>query len=387
MNKAKSKKNWFPLGIAKGDAFCNRVQERKMLRYNIEHNIHTVLASPRRYGKTSLANRAIAESKLLYCSMDFTLISDNRTTQNVMTAAVGDILVKLMPTHKKALNLASQYFAKLRPRLVIDTKIGARIELQPEFKSVQLEINELLANVDSAAKAAKKRVVILMDEFQQIATINNNEVIEAAIRNAAQNMENTCIIFSGSNRHLLELMFSDSARPLFNLCERMYLHRIHAKDYAKYLQKAAHDRWGKSIASEAIDQLLTLTQCHSYYVNVMGSRTWRENTPPSVGDVTIAWERYVADEEIRLANQVRKLSHHQKLMLMIAAMCPFKHPTSRAVVEKMRASVASAAKSFAALQQQDFIYQADDEHYHVLDPALQDYLARNAPTVLGTGSG
>ena len=57
-------KNWFPLGLAEGKAFCNRVKEREHLEYNITHSIHSLIVSPRRYGKTSLAHKVMTDIKI-----------------------------------------------------------------------------------------------------------------------------------------------------------------------------------------------------------------------------------------------------------------------------------------------------------------------------------
>lgn len=60
----------FPLDIAKGRYFCNRKNELQQLTRNIENSLHTVLISPRRYGKTSLAYRAIQACGLPSAKVD-----------------------------------------------------------------------------------------------------------------------------------------------------------------------------------------------------------------------------------------------------------------------------------------------------------------------------
>lgn len=62
----KSSINYFSLGIAKGEAFCNRVSKRKQLISNIEKNKHTIVISPRRYGKSSLVLCSLDEMKFLH---------------------------------------------------------------------------------------------------------------------------------------------------------------------------------------------------------------------------------------------------------------------------------------------------------------------------------
>ena len=61
----------FPLSIASGEAFCNRVDETSRLVRCIENRRPVLLVSPRRYGKTSLALHAIQRNKLPYAHIDF----------------------------------------------------------------------------------------------------------------------------------------------------------------------------------------------------------------------------------------------------------------------------------------------------------------------------
>lgn len=42
----------FSRGVADGLGFCNRSSEKRQLAINIKNMTHTLLISPRRYGKT-----------------------------------------------------------------------------------------------------------------------------------------------------------------------------------------------------------------------------------------------------------------------------------------------------------------------------------------------
>ena len=57
---------YFPQGIAVGNAFCNRVEERSHLKNSILSNEHIVLVAPRRYGKTSLITQILKDIELLF---------------------------------------------------------------------------------------------------------------------------------------------------------------------------------------------------------------------------------------------------------------------------------------------------------------------------------
>ena len=66
-------RHMFPLGLAYGDAFCNRVNETKKLVGNIESGKHTFLVAPRRYGKSSLCEHAFEQLNFSWSTIDFHL--------------------------------------------------------------------------------------------------------------------------------------------------------------------------------------------------------------------------------------------------------------------------------------------------------------------------
>lgn len=91
----------FPIGIATGEAFCNRDNERKILKDNINANRHTVLLAPRRYGKTSLVSEVIEQLSYPSCNMDFLLAADARAVEAVILEKIGELLQSILPQTKK----------------------------------------------------------------------------------------------------------------------------------------------------------------------------------------------------------------------------------------------------------------------------------------------
>ncbi len=80
----------FPITLAQGLAFCNRIDERRQLTQFIEANRHTVLIAPRRYGKTSLIVQSLAEIKIPHTIMELALFKPNLST---ITKELFDLLI------------------------------------------------------------------------------------------------------------------------------------------------------------------------------------------------------------------------------------------------------------------------------------------------------
>lgn len=125
---------------------------------------------------------------------------------------------------------------------------------------------DLLEQLDKAAKLSKKRVAVVMDEFQQLSEMDNH-TIEASIRKAMQYSKNVSYVFSGSNRHMLIAMFNHKNRPFYNSCEIIKINRISREDYIRFITDAAIAKWKKPIDEETLNEILNLSELHPSYLN------------------------------------------------------------------------------------------------------------------------
>lgn len=231
--------------------------------------------------------------------------------------------------------------------------------------------------LDETAKQLKYKVVLFIDEFQQIGELKNNTVIEAAIRNAAQYAENTTYIFAGSNRHLLARMFEDPERPFYSLVDKLILGRISAADYRKYLQIAAKKRWKKDIDQKIIDNILLLTQCHAYYVNLLCNHIWYKATLPTLKTTEQTWEDCYHIEKGLWIDYLNRLSRNQLAVVIGLASEPTKQPTSDKYLTKLGLKKGSAWKALREVQAEDIIEKDKSGFYRVLNPMIQTVVQKH----------
>ena len=362
---------YFPLGMASGELFCNRTEEREQLAKNINKGQHTILVSPRRYGKTSLAFQVFADSSknLINSNIDFLIASDIHYVQNAILSCVGTAIPQILSQHKNITEKIKKFFSFSSSKLTLAAS-GPSIEFihnQPPPETIV----EALIGLDKIAQEENKRVALLFDEFQQIGMLKNCESIEAAIRHAAERTKKVSYIFSGSDRHLLTEMFDDSARPLYHLCVKVPLDRITALEYKKHLKKLALMRWQKTLNDEIIATILAFTKCHPYYVNLLCSQIWESDHPlRDKTQVLELWEKYVQSEQSRIAYELARLSPNQRAIIGAVATENISQPGSQYFLEKVRLPVASALQAINALTVKDIIYKNNEGYLTVLDPAV-----------------
>src|SRR3990167_11354686 len=201
-NMLKNSVNHFPLSVEMGSAFCNRIDEIKHLQNCMMNKRTVLLISPRRYGKTSLALRAISQLKLPYAHIDLFSAVDDQDIEKCILRGVGTLISQMESLPKKAYALASEFFEGTHIRVAL-TKLGVAIEVVKEREKPAYRVLDLLERLEKLAKKTKKEIVLFFDEFQVIREIAQDHAMEAVLRQVAQLTQSISFIFSGNNRHLL----------------------------------------------------------------------------------------------------------------------------------------------------------------------------------------
>ncbi|MFN3233812.1 MAG: hypothetical protein ACE365_00145 [Gammaproteobacteria bacterium] len=370
--------NIFPIGIATGATFCNRVSERKILKTNIITGKHSVVLAPRGYDKTSLITQTLNEANLLYCEIDFLLTATPEAVQQRILEKVGKLLLELLPKTKKAKEKILHLFKSLRPDLVL-SGIGQKIifHAPPSEHMFETTICDTLVNLDKAAQLAKKRVVVFMDEFQQIGDLKDQHVVEASIRHAVERSQNVSYIFSGSNRHMLLQMFSSKSRPFYRLCTTITIKRIKEEDHIHFIQDKATKKWKKRLTDDAINEIMKTSDCHDYYVSLICKYFWDKNQIPTPTKIQEFWKHYIDTQQAVIAYDIALLSNNQKIVLNEFAKNPTNQPYAHKCLMRTKLTLASQKEAINKLMRKDFVYVDDLGITRLLDPAIRTLIKRS----------
>lgn len=375
--------NYFPLGIAKGEAFCNRIAERKQLISNTQRNKHTIVISPRRYGKSSLVLCSLEEIKFPYERVDLFVAVSVKTIEDQILKGVKNLIGKVSTVPEQAVGFIKNYIKSLKSKWIVGTD-GVNIELIPEKGSDPANtIMELLQMLENVLSKKGKKAVFFIDEFQEIGVLANSTGIEGAIRHVAQESENLRFIFSGSNRHVLANMFDDRSSPLYMLCDRITIDRIGEQDYIAYLNKVAKKTWKKYLDQAVIAEIFKLTERHPYYMNVLCDKLWIycADNLPTVENVENAWKDYVLQEESKIAKDLSSLNTSQKKILIAVAQGISKDLTSKETLQKFNLTSAAVVKSLKLLEEQDYLNRNKKGEYFLVDPLIKASLIIFYPNV------
>jgi hypothetical protein len=355
--------------------FCDRVAETRDLLLALANDSNVTLLSPRRYGKTGLICNAFdklakdKEYETIYIDL-FGTQDLAEFTRQLANAVVG----KLDTPLEKADGIARRLIQSLRPTISYDDASG-KPSLSFDVSAGHSE--KTLAQIFECIKERDRKVVIALDEFQQICNYPEKGV-EATLRGHIQ-FSPARFIFAGSKQHLMHEMFTSPKRPFYQSTYMMPLDVIPEEPYYRFASGFFAEK-GHSVKREVFHELYSRFDGITWYVQA------------------ILWEFYASDEDIRdmaqldamVARRVKSYEYDQqrvmeilpagarRLLRAIAAERKVKKPQSGTFVAHHGLRAASSVKtSLKMLVEKELVYPAPDG-YVVYDRFLAEYLRKSS---------
>lgn len=253
--------------------FTNRENDSKKLRSNFENGINTTLISPRRWGKSSLVEKVAGQvnsKKLVVVNMDLFPIRNEEEFYTCFSTAV----VKATSNKVEVwMELAKKYLKQISPKFSVGMDPINDFEISLEWESVQKNYKEILALPEKIAKEKNIRLVICMDEFQNISNFNEPDLFQKRLRSEWQHQQNVTYCLYGSKQHMMMQLFEKQSMPFYKFGEIMYLQKIEEKYWIRYIT-LAFERTKKSITAELASQIANMVKHHPYYVQQLAHLTW-----------------------------------------------------------------------------------------------------------------
>jgi hypothetical protein len=370
-------RDYFPLGKAHGGAFCNREVETNWLLNNVLACKHSLLIAPRRFGKSSLADKVIEASKLPITCLNFNTCADERDIEALIRQGVSQLIGRALGPVDKVIHSIKNYVSHLTPKISFGAEL-AHLELTTnQHSSATSNVEEALSLMEKLLVDKKRKAVMLFDEFQVVGAIAKGSGVEAAIRNVAQDTKNLSIIFSGSSRHLLQSMFEDEGRPLYKLCRKLHLKRIDKVHYQKQLNQAAQMAWGQDLSETVFEHIMLLSERHPHYVNYLCDMIWAEcTTLPSISDVDSAWLMVIDEEQSDANAEISSLSMGQKKIMKFVANYSGENIMSVGTTKEVGMALSSIASALTGLMEKDMIEKHEDG-YKIINPIVH-YLLKES---------
>ncbi len=222
--------------VAAQDRFCNRKKELQELKTYLKDGKNVWLYSPRRFGKTSLVKKVFSEFDSSNFNAAYLDIFDTQSPQDFTLSFVKATVNSISDRIEKVIDFAKKTFSYLAPKIALSDEGKPEIQFGVNSSSLtDVSLDEVMGIMSDMVSKKKLKLVIAIDEFQQISQYENSNAFLAKLRKHIQSQEKIAYVFMGSQRHLMQDIFTSKKKPFYQSAIPFQIGSIQPEELAKSL--------------------------------------------------------------------------------------------------------------------------------------------------------
>jgi hypothetical protein len=263
---ATSATNPFRFGrIVSGDAFTDREADLLVLERELRGGQNILIEAPRRFGKTSLileVKRRLEAGGIRVAYLDCMLVPSRARLADRLASAYLDAFKN---PAQRAEDWVVQHLKafRVRPTLTLDSDGKASLSFEAGSAGIP-NLDALLEQIFQepeviAREGKKKRVVVILDEFQDLMELG--VTLLRQLRAVIQHQQHVSYALLGSRQALLRRAVHERSAPLLKMARPYPLGPLPREEFASFLMgrfKAS----GRPLPKDAIYALIDFTGAH-----------------------------------------------------------------------------------------------------------------------------
>ncbi|WP_278585131.1 AAA family ATPase [Prevotella nigrescens] len=369
----------FVYGVAVSDYnFIGRERETKRLLDNFKGGINVILMSPRRLGKTSLVKHVcnkLDDKDIITVYLD---IFGCKSEYDFYNKLATEVLKQTASKHELWFEEAKEFLYRLTPKISFSPEPNSDFSISLGITPKTHTPEEVLQMAETIAIKRKKRIVICIDEFQQIGEMANSKQIQARLRTVWQHQKHVSYCLFGSKHHLMSTIFLHRSMPFFQFGDTISLNKIATEDWVEYI--VSHFADGKrTISRELAEEICKFTENYSAYVQQLAWLVFtlkEEGETVTEDDVRQAENDLLATNDILFMQMIEPLSEFQlNFLRAIASGIKKDFGLSEVREEYKLGSYSNITRLKTALLERDLIEKKETELV-ITDPIFAKWLKR-----------
>ena len=357
--------------------FTDREDEVALLTQNFKNLINTIIISPRRWGKTSLVNKCARllseESKdILVCQVD---IFNCRTEEQFYTAYANALMRISTSAWEEFVAGVKKYLSRMAPTVSLsEGSQNYELSFGISFKDNRLSYDEILDLPQQIAKDKGKKIIVCIDEFQNINEYEDSLAFQRKLRAHWQTHTSVCYCLYGSKRHMLLSIFNDYSMPFYKFGDILFLQKIERKDWAAFISQRFVDT-GKQISDELSGMIADKMKNHPYYTQQLSQQTWlRTSKDCSEAIVNEAFSSLIGQLSLLFTNIIDTLTSRQ-ISFLIAVAGGVVNFSSKDILKQYQLGTSANIKNLKkATLEKDLIDILPGNTIEIQDPAFEYWL-------------
>ena len=349
--------NPFVFGKAvEGVYFTDRTEDAKRLSANLTHGINTVLISPRRWGKTSLVKKVMGEMDNREIISVFIDVFQCKSEYEFYHAFATAVVRQTSSNLDEWVETVKMFLANISPKFSFGSDPMNDFTLSFEWSPKDDTELDILQLPEKIAQKKGVRIVVGIDEFQQVADFSDSLKFQKKLRSVWQHQQNVTYCMFGSKKHLMENIFNDKGMPFYKFGDMMFLKKIPTDEWVAFIC-AKFRETGKVISEEQATRICEATENLSSYVQHLAWVVWYKSDKVVANkDVSDAIDDLLEQNKVFFQREVEQLSEHQLNFLRALANGVTSGFSRKEVIKKYRLESSANIQSVKkALLKKDLI--------------------------------
>jgi hypothetical protein len=367
--------------LALDDSFTDREEEVSELTQDALNGQDVVIFAPRRYGKSSLiwkVSQELLSRRALVAQVNLmTTPTIDRLADKLARTLYDDIASPLFRAKER---LSVFQGLRVRPIVTVDPNDGSisfSFDSAVRRQDMHATIERLLELLGQLAGERKRSVVLILDEFQEIADIDPD--LPRLMRSVFQEQPEVAHIYLGSKRHMMQRIFNDQNEPFWRSAKQLELGTIPREPFSQFVTDGFR-RTARAVEPAAVERILDITGGHPYATQELCYFTWQDTgsgETATVESVESALEGVLNSEHAHFTLVWERASSHQRLLLGALSREPG-HPLSSDYRHRHGLpSPSSVQRALEALEQAELAGR-ERGRWWICEPFLATWLLRNS---------
>ena len=302
----------FVFGIPAAEPyFIGREKESARLEANFNYGINTILLSPRRWGKTSLVkmvSKNIMSAERIIVQMDIFACRSEYDFYNIFSTAV---LQQTSSRVEEMLESAKDFLGRIVPKISVSPEPGQEYSVSLAITPKTHTPEEVLSLPELIARRKGCKIVICIDEFQQIGEFPDSLQVQKRLRSIWQHQKNVSYCLYGSKLHMMTRLFMKKSYPFYKFGEMVYLEPIPLEDWIHYIQ-GRFQAFGKRISEKYVRTICETVESQSSYVQQLSYAVFLQTDVEVTEDIiSKAVDELMAQNSHAFIEQTQSLTSYQ----------------------------------------------------------------------------
>ena len=249
--------------------------ETERLLQNFRSLTNTIIISPRRWGKSSLVIHAakqllMSEENVKLCMID---LFNVREEEEFYTLLAKEVLTSVSSKWEEIAVNAKNFLARLIPRISFTADVESELSFGIGLEELKRNPDDILDLAEALAVSKNIRLIICIDEFQNVANFGDSLAFQKKLRAHWQRHSHVTYCLFGSKRHMLMDVFANVSMPFYKFGDLMFLQKIETEEWIPFIRQK-FQMANKVIERDEVQLLVELVDNHPYYVQQLAQQVW-----------------------------------------------------------------------------------------------------------------